>query len=57
LSFPSSLGREVPDERIPDRIAEQLMAYKTPAPLQFVADLPKTSMGKIMRRELSKFDA
>ncbi|MGH6799718.1 MAG: AMP-binding enzyme, partial [Roseiarcus sp.] len=36
---------------------EQLAAYKTPRALQFVADLPKTSTGKIMRRELRKLDA
>ena len=31
-------------------------AYKAPRALQFVADLPKTSTGKIMRRELRKLD-
>jgi long-chain acyl-CoA synthetase len=36
---------------------DQLAAYKTPRSLQFVADLPKTSTGKIMRRELHKLDA
>jgi long-chain acyl-CoA synthetase len=36
---------------------EQLAAYKAPRALQFVADLPKTSTGKIMRRELRKLDA
>jgi long-chain acyl-CoA synthetase len=35
---------------------EQLAAYKAPRALQFVADLPKTSTGKIMRRELRKLD-
>lgn len=36
---------------------EQLAAYKIPRAIQFVADLPKTSTGKIMRRELHKLDA
>jgi long-chain acyl-CoA synthetase len=36
---------------------EQLAAYKVPRAIQFVADLPKTSTGKIMRRELHKLDA
>jgi long-chain acyl-CoA synthetase len=36
---------------------EQLAAYKVPRAVQFVADLPKTSTGKIMRRELHKLDA
>ncbi|MCW5659216.1 MAG: AMP-binding protein [Burkholderiaceae bacterium] len=36
---------------------EQLAAYKAPRAVQFVADLPKTSTGKIMRRELKTLDA
>ena len=32
----------------------ELAAYKQPRAVKFVADLPKTSTGKIMRRELSK---
>ena len=36
---------------------EQIAAYRAPRALQFVADLPKTSTGKIMRRELRKLDA
>jgi long-chain acyl-CoA synthetase len=32
----------------------ELAAYKVPRAVQFVADLPKTSTGKIMRRELTK---
>ena len=34
----------------------ELAAYKAPRAIQFVADLPKTSTGKIMRRELRKLD-
>ena len=34
----------------------QLAAYKIPRSIQFVADLPKTSTGKIMRRELKTLD-
>jgi long-chain acyl-CoA synthetase len=36
---------------------EQLAAYKVPRSVQFVPDLPKTSTGKIMRRELKTLDA
>jgi long-chain acyl-CoA synthetase len=36
---------------------DQLAAYKVPRAVQFVADLPKTSTGKIMRRELETLDA
>lgn len=32
----------------------ELAAYKVPRTVQFVADLPKTSSGKIMRRELRR---
>jgi len=35
---------------------EQLAAYKVPRSVQFVADLPKTSTGKVMRRELKSLD-
>jgi long-chain acyl-CoA synthetase len=34
----------------------RLAAYKIPRSVQFVADLPKTSTGKIMRRELKSLD-
>jgi long-chain acyl-CoA synthetase len=36
---------------------EHLAPYKVPRRVQFVKDLPKTSTGKIMRRELHKLDA
>ncbi len=36
---------------------EHLAAYKCPRAVQFVADVPKTSTGKIMRRELYTLDA
>ena len=35
----------------------ELAVYKVPRAIQFVADLPKTSTGKILRRELRKLDA
>ncbi len=35
---------------------EKLAAYKCPRKVQFVADVPKTSTGKIMRRELYRLD-
>jgi long-chain acyl-CoA synthetase len=36
---------------------EHLAAYKVPRAVQFVPDLPKTSTGKILRRELKKLDS
>jgi len=35
---------------------EHLAAYKVPRSVQFVDDLPKTSTGKVMRRELKTLD-
>lgn len=35
---------------------EHLAAYKVPRQVQFVTDLPKTSTGKIMRRQLKTLD-
>jgi long-chain acyl-CoA synthetase len=35
---------------------EHLAAYKVPRAVQFVDDLPKTSTGKVMRRELNTLD-
>jgi len=36
---------------------EHLAAYKVPRAVQFVDDLPTTSTGKVMRRELHTLDA
>jgi long-chain acyl-CoA synthetase len=36
---------------------QHLAAYKVPRAVQFVDDVPKTSTGKVMRRELRKLDA
>jgi long-chain acyl-CoA synthetase len=44
-------------EGILSHCRDQIAAHKAPRALQFVADLPKTSTGKIMRRELRKLDA
>jgi long-chain acyl-CoA synthetase len=44
-------------DSILDLCRKELAAYKVPRAVQFVADLPKTSTGKIMRRELKKLDS
>jgi long-chain acyl-CoA synthetase len=41
---------------IVDYCREHLAAYKVPRAVQFVDDLPKTSTGKVMRRELRTLD-
>ena len=40
-----------------DFCCKHLAAYKVPRAVQFVDDLPKTSTGKVMRRELRTLDA
>jgi long-chain acyl-CoA synthetase len=50
-------GASPDEESILDLCRKQLAAYKVPRAIQFVADLPKTSSGKIMRRELKKLHA
>jgi long-chain acyl-CoA synthetase len=40
-----------------DYCRTRLAAYKVPRKVQFVTDLPKTSTGKILRRELAQLDA
>lgn len=44
-------------EGILDLCRTELAAYKMPRAVQFVSDLPRTSTGKIMRRELRKLDS
>jgi long-chain acyl-CoA synthetase len=45
-------GRAVDGEEIIGFCRQHLAAYKVPRAVKVVADLPKTSTGKIMRREL-----
>ncbi len=42
-------------KQVLDFCRERLAAYKVPRDIQFIDDLPKTSTGKIMRRELIRF--
>ncbi len=49
-------GAQADEESIIAFCREHLAAYKVPRAVQFVADLPRTSTGKIMRRELKKLD-
>jgi long-chain acyl-CoA synthetase len=50
-------GTTVSESEIISFCRQHLAAYKMPREVQFVEDLPKTSTGKILRRELSKLDA
>ncbi|MCH2167956.1 MAG: AMP-binding protein [Oceanicola sp.] len=49
-------GAECTEEAIISFCREELAAYKCPRAVQFVEDVPKTSTGKIMRRELHTLD-
>ena len=49
-------ARDATEAQIIDYCRPHLAAYKLPRSVRFVADLPKTSTGKIMRRELRKLD-
>jgi long-chain acyl-CoA synthetase len=50
-------GTTANEDAILELCRKELAAYKVPRSVQFVADLPKTSTGKIMRRELKTLDA
>lgn len=50
-------GAEADEDSILAFCREHLAAYKVPRRVQFVEDLPKTSTGKVMRRELRTLDA
>jgi long-chain acyl-CoA synthetase len=49
-------GAQVDAAAILAHCREHLAPYKVPRAVQFVADLPKTSTGKILRRELKTLD-
>ena len=48
---------EANEKEMTDFCRQHLAAYKVPREIQFVPDLPKTSTGKIMRRELHTLDS
>jgi acyl-CoA synthetase (AMP-forming)/AMP-acid ligase II len=49
-------GSEPDVDGIMAHCRDHLAAYKVPREIQFVAELPTTSTGKIMRRELHTLD-
>jgi long-chain acyl-CoA synthetase len=49
-------GTSVDEAEIIEHCRPHLAAYKLPRSVRFVADLPKTSTGKVMRRELRTLD-
>ncbi len=49
-------GKTATEDEMISFCREELAAYKCPRKVQFVSDVPKTSTGKIMRRELNTLD-
>ena len=49
-------GAKISEEDLISFCRKSLAAYKCPRKVKFVKDVPKTSTGKIMRRELSTLD-
>jgi long-chain acyl-CoA synthetase len=49
-------GAEATEAEIIEHCRPHLAAYKRPRSVRFVPDLPKTSTGKVMRRELKTLD-
>jgi long-chain acyl-CoA synthetase len=49
-------GESATESEIIEHCRNHLAAYKLPRSVRFVPDLPKTSTGKVMRRELRKLD-
>lgn len=45
-------GETLSEEEVSTYCKEKLAAYKVPKLIEFIAELPKTAVGKIMRREL-----
>jgi long-chain acyl-CoA synthetase len=50
-------GSSATEEQITGHCRPHLAAYKLPRSVRIVPDLPKTSTGKVMRRELRTLDA
>ncbi|MCP4670253.1 MAG: long-chain fatty acid--CoA ligase, partial [Desulfobacula sp.] len=44
------------EKEIVDYCRENLAAYKTPRAIVFIDELPKTAVGKILRREIKRID-
>jgi long-chain acyl-CoA synthetase len=47
-------GKSVSEVEIKSFCRERLAPYKVPSQIEFVADLPKTQVGKVLRRELKQ---
>ena len=48
------VGRPVPDEELVGLCREHLAAYKVPAAFHWVDELPRSEVGKVMRKDLAR---
>jgi long-chain acyl-CoA synthetase len=48
---------EIPKQELVDYCSQRLAKYKVPRTIEFVNDLPKTLVGKVLRRELKESEA
>jgi long-chain acyl-CoA synthetase len=49
-------GEQLSKEELSAFCKERLAAYKVPKDIEFMAELPKTAVGKILRKELREMD-
>ncbi|MEN6464265.1 MAG: long-chain fatty acid--CoA ligase [Syntrophaceae bacterium] len=49
-------GEELTPEEVVRHCKEHLAAYKVPKHIEFMKELPKSAMGKILRRELKEYE-
>jgi long-chain acyl-CoA synthetase len=45
-------GKQLTEQEVIDHCKKNLAAYKAPKQVEFVNELPKSAVGKILRREL-----
>jgi len=45
---------EIPKEQLVEYCSQRLAKYKVPRNIEFVSDLPKTLVGKVLRRKLKE---
>jgi long-chain acyl-CoA synthetase len=49
-------GKTLTEEEVSQWCKEKLAAYKVPKMIEFVDALPKSAIGKILRREVKEID-
>jgi fatty-acyl-CoA synthase len=47
-------GKKLSEKEVKDYVKSNLAAYKVPRDVEFVGELPRTSTGKVLKRELQE---